>query len=107
MNSENIKVCSRCIYDERVAYIEFDDHGVCNYCHQIERLKEEYGTGQEKGLREFEKIVGEIKKAGKNKKYDCIVGVSGGTDSSYMLYLAKNSGLGRSPCTTTTRGIAP
>lgn len=93
MNSENIKVCSRCIYDERVAYIEFDENGVCNYCRQIERLKEEYGTGQEKGLREFEKIVGEIKKVGKNKKYDCIVGVSGGTDSSYMLYLAKKFGL--------------
>lgn len=89
----NLKVCSRCIYDERVASIEFDENGVCNYCHQVDKLVEEYGTGQEKGKKEFFKIIDKIKKSGKNKKYDCIIGVSGGTDSSYMLYLAKKWGL--------------
>ena len=85
----NLKVCSRCIYDERVASISFDEDGVCNYCHQLEKLKDDYGTGRKKGDEKFAKIVEEIKQAGKGKKYDCIVGVSGGTDSSYMLYLAK------------------
>ncbi|WP_258239196.1 N-acetyl sugar amidotransferase [Arcobacter sp. CECT 8989] len=89
----NLKVCSRCIYDERVASIEFDENGVCNYCHQVDKLVKEYGTGQEKGKKEFFEIINKIKKAGKNKKYDCIIGVSGGTDSSYMLYLAKKWGL--------------
>lgn len=89
----NLKVCSKCIYDERVASISFDESGVCNYCHQLESLKQEYGTGLKKGEEKFADIVRDIKKAGKGKKYDCIIGVSGGTDSSYMLYLAKKLGL--------------
>ena len=52
-----------------------------------------YGTGQDKGKNEWLRIVNEIKKNGKGKKYDCIVGVSGGTDSSYMIYLALEYGL--------------
>jgi N-acetyl sugar amidotransferase len=89
----NLKVCSRCIYDERVSSILFDENGICNYCHQIEQLKEEYGTGKKKGNENFKKIIREIKKSGEGKKYDCVLGVSGGTDSSYMLYLAKEWGL--------------
>ena len=89
----NLKVCTKCIYDERVASIIFDENGVCNYCHQISELQQKYGTGEEKGEQKFLEIVKEIKKAGKGKKYDCIVGVSGGTDSSYMLYLSKKWGL--------------
>lgn len=93
LSDTKLKVCSKCIYDERVASIEFDENGVCNYCHQLEKLKQDYGTGDEKGEKEFLKIVDDIKKAGKGKQYDCIIGVSGGTDSSYMLYLAKKHGL--------------
>lgn len=89
----DITVCSRCIYDERVNAISFDEQGVCNYCHQIDDLKWDYGTGSEKGRAQFESIVSEIKAAGKRKKYDCVIGVSGGTDSSYMVYLAKKWGL--------------
>ena len=87
------KICSRCIYDDSVSMIYFDDKGICNYCHQIEELKTIYGTGEEKGKKIFLEIVNKIKTHGKNKKYDIIVGVSGGVDSSYMLYLAKKYGL--------------
>ena len=59
----------------------------------IRKTKKEYSTGSKKGDEKFAEIVEEIKKAGKNKKYDCIIGVSGGTDSSYMLYLTKIWGL--------------
>ena len=93
INKTTLKVCSRCIYDERVASISFDEEGVCNYCHQLEQLKVDYGTGEKKGEEEFLKIVEQIKEDGKGKKYDCIIGVSGGTDSSYMLYIAKKHGL--------------
>ena len=91
--NKDLKICSKCIYDERVAYITFDDEGVCYYCHQLEKLKKEYSTGSEKGDEKFIEIIEESKKAGKDKKYDCIIGVSGGTDSSYMLYLTKKWGL--------------
>jgi len=89
----NLKVCSKCIYDERVPYIAFDENGVCKYCHQLENLKKEYTTASQEGEKRFIRIIEQIKKDGKNKKYDCIIGVSGGTDSSYMLYLTKIWGL--------------
>lgn len=89
----DLRVCSRCIYDERVSSISFDDNGVCNYCKQLDKLVDEYGTGRPKGEEKFKQIIEDIKRDGKNKKYDCIIGVSGGTDSSYMLYLTKKWGL--------------
>jgi hypothetical protein len=60
----NPKVCSRCIYDERVSAIYFDADGVCNYCHQIEKLRKKYGTGTKKGNENLQKIIKEIKKKG-------------------------------------------
>jgi N-acetyl sugar amidotransferase len=93
INTQSIQVCSRCIYDERVSAIEFDQDGVCNYCKLIDSLSEEYGTENSKGEHELLRIFSEIKRSGKGKKYDCAIGVSGGTDSSYMLYLAKKHGL--------------
>jgi len=88
-----MQICTRCIYDERVSAIEFDQDGVCNYCKQIESLSAEYGTGKPKGEKELLRIFDEIKHCGKGKKYDCAIGVSGGTDSSYLLYLAKKHDL--------------
>ena len=93
IHSANIQICSRCIYDERVSGIRFDADGVCNYCHQVDLLKKEYGTGDVRGESRFHEFVEQIRYAGKGKQYDCIVGVSGGTDSSYMVYLAKELGL--------------
>ena len=86
-------MCSRCIYDEQVPSIDFDENGICNYCHQVERLKREFGTGDKKGINELKKIVSKIKLAGAGKKYDCVIGVSGGTDSSYLACWALDVGL--------------
>ena len=93
INQVSLQICSRCIYDERVPSINFDTDGVCNYCRQVESLKEQYGTGQPKGDALFASILDDIKRSGRGKAYDCIVGVSGGTDSSYLVYLAKEWGL--------------
>lgn len=87
------RLCRTCIYDATVSGIEFDGQGVCNYCRLVERLAAEYGTGQTLGRKTFESIVEEIKHRGRRKPYDCVVGVSGGTDSSYTLYLAVSYGL--------------
>lgn len=89
----DIRICSRCIYDERVSGISFDGQGVCNYCRQVETLKDQYGVGRDKGIKQLAGIVEQVKAAGRGKKYDCVIGVSGGTDSSYMVYLAKQWGL--------------
>lgn len=93
LNKVEIQVCKRCIYDERVNGIVFDEDGICNFCHQTDRLKIQYGTGTEVGQAKLQAIIADIKAAGRGKKYDCVIGVSGGTDSSYMVYLSKQWGL--------------
>jgi N-acetyl sugar amidotransferase len=85
-------ICNRCIYDDHIPYITFDSEGICNYCRQVEQLEIEYPTG-EKGKQILEKLITQMKKEGHGKPYDVVVGVSGGCDSSYMLYLAKDCGL--------------
>lgn len=92
MGSEVI-VCSRCIYDSTISNITFDSNGVCNYCHQVDELKELFKTGTLEGEKILMSIVENIKKESRNKKYDCIIGVSGGTDSSYLLLKAVEWGL--------------
>lgn len=87
------KICTRCIYDTSVPYITFNSKGVCNYCEMTDGLIEEYGTGQTKGEDELKNIVAEIKKSGTRGAYDCIIGVSGGTDSSFLMHWAIESGL--------------
>lgn len=93
INKSNLKICKKCIYDERVSQIKFDENGVCNFCIQIDELKIIYGTGTKIGSKLLDQIVQEIKSNGIGRKYDVIVGLSGGTDSSYMLYLSKKMGL--------------
>lgn len=83
MNSHQI--CSRCIYDSRVSRISFDEEGICNYCKMSDEVKHQFGTGTPDGERTLAAIIQKIKKEGRQKKYDCVVGVSGGTDSSYTL----------------------
>lgn len=87
------QICTRCIYDETTPSIRFDADGVCNYCHMVDSLIAEYHTGKPEGEKTIQDIVEQIKKDGKGKQYDCVVGVSGGTDSSYMVYWALQHGL--------------
>lgn len=84
--------CTRCVYDENVPGISFDEQGVCNYCHIHDQMNQEYATGAE-GQARLEAWAKKIKEAGRGKPYDVVVGVSGGCDSTYMLYLAVKLGL--------------
>jgi N-acetyl sugar amidotransferase len=92
-NIANLNICATCIYDETIPGISFDDQGVCNYCRTVERLKTEYGTGTPAGEKTLMDMIHQIKAEGKGKKYDCVIGVSGGTDSSYMVVKAIEWGL--------------
>ena len=56
------KMCSRCIYDTSVPSITFNSNGVCNYCEITDTLKLEYGTGNQKGEVELDRLLVEIKK---------------------------------------------
>lgn len=77
--------CTRCIFDSNTPSIHFDEQGICNYCYMVDDLENQYGTGKPEGEAQLRSIIEEIKQKGKGKKYDCVVGLSGGTDSSYML----------------------
>ena len=91
--ADNAHYCSRCIYSTSTAAITFDSNGVCNYCHMIDRLTEEYGTGTDRGEQKLQAIIRDIKRKGRGRQYDCVLGVSGGTDSSYLLAKAVEWGL--------------
>lgn len=86
-------ICSRCIYDEKIPNIIFNNNGICNYCYQIDDLENLYQTGKKEGIDKLDDILERIKSEGKGKKYDCVVGVSGGTDSSFMLLKCVEWGL--------------
>jgi N-acetyl sugar amidotransferase len=89
---ENAIYCKRCIYHNQIPSIIFDEYGICNYCRQFDEMQIEYPTGEE-GARKLEMMASQIKKDGKGKEYDVVIGVSGGCDSTYMLHLAKDLGL--------------
>jgi len=89
MNEKKIenRRCKRGLWDNSVPGIFFDNSGVSNYAKLFDNLCEAYPRGKE-GLEKWNKIVELIKLKGTGKKYNCIIGVSGGTDSSYLLHLA-------------------
>lgn len=87
-----VQLCTRCIMDDTVQGITFDDEGVCTFCHIHDEIDAKYPLN-ENTASELKKIVDKIKKAGRNKKYDCLVGVSGGKDSSYALVKVVELGL--------------
>ena len=87
-----IQQCKKCLYDSNIPYITFDTNGICNYCNQFEKLEKEYPTGKN-GMEYLKKLAQKINKESVGKKYNVVVGVSGGCDSTYLLYLTKKLGL--------------
>ena len=77
--------CNKCLFDTQIGTISFNKDGFCNYCEMVAQFSIEYGTGKQKGETTLVAILDDIKRAGKKKKYDCVIGVSGGTDSSFLL----------------------
>lgn len=83
------KVCSRCVMDTSDSQIIFDDEGVCDHCRTFDRdIKPNWDTS-EVGWEKISNIANRIKAAGRGREFDCIIGMSGGIDSSYLVYLAK------------------
>jgi len=82
------RMCIRCVMDESVPGIRFDDRGICSYCHLQDRLERAFPTGPE-GRRVLERLAERMRRAGRGRAYDCVVGVSGGRDTSYCLHYVK------------------
>ncbi len=89
MSTREYQVCQNCVMDTTDSQISFDGRGYCDYCNDFYSNIKPNWHPDEQGALELSKIVDEIKQNGKGKKFDCIIGLSGGTDSSYLAYLAK------------------
>uniref|UniRef100_UPI004047B748 N-acetyl sugar amidotransferase n=2 Tax=Roseivirga sp. TaxID=1964215 RepID=UPI004047B748 len=80
-------ICQKCVLDTIAnPDITFDENGICNYHHEYHEKKKQRVFRSDE---ELNRIVAKVKRAGKGRDYDCIVGVSGGVDSTYLAYIAK------------------
>lgn len=84
-----IKICSRCVMDTTALEITFDDKGICNFCHQYDNVTTKDLYVDKGGEDRLNNLIEKIKKDGKNRQYDVLIGISGGVDSSYVAYLVK------------------
>lgn len=81
--------CTRCIMDTTDSKITFDEKGICDHCRNFDARIKPTWKPQENRLDELEKLAKQIRKSGEKKEYDCILGLSGGADSCYLAYIAK------------------
>lgn len=87
--SNKFTVCSNCVMDTSDVAIVFDEKGVCDHCRTYYSKTLPSWDTSESGFQNLMTTVNKIKKAGEGKDFDCIIGMSGGIDSSYLVYIAK------------------
>ncbi len=87
MNNQTI--CTNCVMDDTDSKIKFDDNGVCDHCNTFYKDIKPFWHPDRNTLAQMEALASEIKEKSAGKDFDCIIGMSGGIDSSYLVYLAK------------------
>jgi N-acetyl sugar amidotransferase len=88
-----LKTCVQCIMDSTDPDISFDAHGVCNHCRRYGELARRRLIPEADRQRELEGLVAQMKRCGRGRPYDCVIGVSGGVDSTYVAWLVRELGL--------------
>ena len=88
----NQQICTTCVMDISDPEITFNEAGVCNHCLNFENTKKNWFPNKE-GQKKLEAYLSQIKKSCQNQEYDCIIGLSGGIDSTYLALKAKDWGL--------------
>ncbi len=88
MSQRDYQICTNCVMDTTDSQITFDENGVCDHCNGFKRDTLPNWYPNDVGKEMFRKQVEEIKASGKGKPFDCIMGMSGGLDSSFLLHLA-------------------
>lgn len=89
MSDSNYTICSRCIMDSSDPRISFDAAGVCDYCRNFEQVIKPNWKTDAHGELELRRISDRIASNGRGKDFDCIIGLSGGLDSSFAVYVTK------------------
>ena len=83
------QVCVQCVMDTTDSAIDFDARGVCDHCRTFNStIRPQWNTGAI-GQAQLQAELDKLRGAGQGRDFDCIVGMSGGIDSSYLTYLAK------------------
>ena len=95
MEINKYRICKTCVMDTSDPEIVFSDEGICDNCNQFQKITKKYWLEKQNNQEGFNKIISKIKSK-KKGKYDCILGLSGGIDSSYLLHYAVKE-LGLSP----------
>ncbi len=89
MDIREHQICTNCVMDTTDSMITFDENGVCDHCRiYYEKILSHWHT-DDKGWQLLKPTIEKIKEEGLSKDFDCIIGMSGGIDSSYLTYLAK------------------
>lgn len=86
------RLCRRCVIDDRVPGVRFDAAGICNHCHIHDRLRRLLPVGHE-GEAILQRLAERIRASGRGRRYDCVVGLSGGRDTAYCLVQTVRLGL--------------
>ncbi|MCZ4323455.1 N-acetyl sugar amidotransferase [Pseudomonas anguilliseptica] len=89
----NYQCCTRCVMDTTDPEITFDEQGICNHCHQFDQRAGGEWFPNAEGRNRWAALVEQIKTSGKGQEYDCILGLSGGVDSSYLAIKIQEWGL--------------
>ena len=87
------QICKRCVMDTSDNDIFFDSEGICNHCKDFEKIISSSKLDKKIAEQQLKLLIEKVKSKGGNKKYDCLVGISGGVDSCYTAYLCKKWGL--------------
>lgn len=92
-NQRAYQICTRCVMDTTDPDITFNEKGECNHCTDFISTRSKYQYQGQSSDEALKAQIEQIKKDGKGKEYDCVLGLSGGIDSSYAAYIAKDLGL--------------
>ena len=88
------QICTRCIMDNQSdPLITFNEKGVCKHCLAYDEHIRSLPKTDEEKEKKFNELIHKMKEDGKGKEYDCVIGISGGVDSAYLVYIAKKAGL--------------
>lgn len=90
---DEYRICERCVMDSTIPRIVFYDDGTCSYCREYERRQGQEVLPEEERTAALSLLVRRIKRAGKGREYDALIGLSGGLDSTYAAYVARSQGL--------------
>lgn len=92
MGAKTLKTCDKCLFTDQTLEIQIGEDGICNFCKDADDQLPYYRFSSEDEMLNLDRLSKSLK-SHKKRQYDCIIGMSGGVDSSYVCHLAKKMNL--------------